>query len=278
MRKVIILFSLLVIAAVAMSYALALAKSDNTKGQQEKAMGKIYYQAAGLDRTIEFNAQEQSFAWVYSGNNWNILGDWVVNIAGAAYDMTMTSQAGGVLSGTGAYPSGGLYPVTWVLTGTISGADVSLTLDYDEMSYGATLAGTINANGDMAGTWSDNAGQTGVWSATGDAVLAPSEYLGKGKLHYSDANSDRYEVSIQHVNVMDDMVYFAGPVKSASNESWVGSWLSAAAHDDGSSAVGVDHVWSIFTDRATAKYNVLNGVAPGDMFTIGKGNLRIHTN
>jgi len=136
-----------------------------------------------LDRHYGFDNYIGSGAWLtnhqsgeYEGEviSWNIVGNWVIDVDynGNHYihDMTVDSQAeDGSLLGNGDYPSTGPYTINWTLTGSVTGSDVTLVLDYSGSSYEAILAGVINEDGTMGGTWTSNVGQDGTWTAEGDA-------------------------------------------------------------------------------------------------------------
>jgi len=101
-----------------------------------------------------------------------LTGDWVISVNDGAFmhDMTITSQdVDGNLNGTGGYPAGGPYSITWALvSSSITDSSVTLTLDYDFSSYWATDTGTVSedCNSIMDGTWSDSGGGSGTWTAT----------------------------------------------------------------------------------------------------------------
>lgn len=100
----------------------------------------------------------------------------------------------------------------------------------------------------------------------------------KGILSYSDANGDWYTVDVQYVNVdpATMIAYIAGPVVSASQQDWVGLWLSAAVYDGGTPGREGDAVAGIFTDIDTAIANVSMSVVPGDWYDVLAGNLVVH--
>lgn len=98
-----------------------------------------------------------------------------------------------------------------------------------------------------------------------------------GQLQYTDANDDYYHVTISHVNVVGNMVYFAGEVVEASNPVWVGNWISFAAMDGGTPGRNGDMVWGVFTDQATSISNVDNEVAPGTAYAVHSGNLVVRS-
>jgi hypothetical protein len=98
---------------------------------------------------------------------WSMVGDWTIHVdyLGGAYMhyLVVADQSdAGLLAGSGSSPSG---PVTYEMTGTVSGDHVSFTmaLDYDGSSYVGTLVGTIADSGTIRGTWYSNAGQNGIW-------------------------------------------------------------------------------------------------------------------
>ena len=98
----------------------------------------------------------------------------------------------------------------------------------------------------------------------------------KGNFKYSDTNGNWYKVDIQAVKINNEWAYFAGPVVTASDPSWVGNWLSAAAYDGGNPGSKGDLIFGIFTDQASALANVSGMVTPGLGFAITQGNLTVH--
>lgn len=136
-----------------------------------------------LDRHYPTGTYIGSGAWLtnhatgtYEGSNWEINGNYVLsfNYLGTPYvhDMTVTTTSG-TFSGTGAYPSGGPYVITWTITGTISGSSISFHIAYDGSSYYVDAVGTIAGDGTMSGTW-NNASQSGTWTATSGVAVHPT--------------------------------------------------------------------------------------------------------
>ena len=107
---------------------------------------------------------------------WSLVGDWTLefNYLGGLYthDTSITAETDSTFSGTGAYPAGGPYTITWVVTGTKGGNGVSITMqiDYDGSSYHVDAIGTIHGDGSMSGTWTSNTGQSGSWQSTDGAA------------------------------------------------------------------------------------------------------------
>ncbi len=125
-----------------------------------------------LDRHYGYSSYIGSGAWLtnhQSGSylsNWDITGEWVLEFdyLGSLYihDMTIVDNT---FTGTGGYPSEGPYTITWIVTGTINGDDIEMTIDYDSSSYYVDAVGTIAQDGTMSGTWS-NPSQSGEWEST----------------------------------------------------------------------------------------------------------------
>ncbi len=112
---------------------------------------------------------------------WSLVGDWVLQIdyMGTKYnhDMTIATQTGGSLTGTGGWPAGGPHTITETITGTVSDDGVSITSNYGGSTYQFTAVGTIAADGTMSGTWSSNTGQTGDWMTTSGQATASYDDL-----------------------------------------------------------------------------------------------------
>jgi hypothetical protein len=111
-----------------------------------------------------------------SAPNWNIIGTWAyVGIYGGnPYPHTMIIDTEdlttGAITGHGHYNPDLSY--TWILTGTVSGDDISFHIVYtgSNPGYYVDATGVIASSGSsMAGTWSNNY-QSGTWSATGTAA------------------------------------------------------------------------------------------------------------
>jgi len=149
-----------------------------------------------LDRHYGFSSYIGSGAWCtnhQSGTYWSLIGDWVLEfyLEGSAYayihDMTITDD---LFTGTGAYPSGGPYTITWTVSGGIVGNDVDMTISYNSISYWSHLIGTIDDYGTMSGTWEDSDGQVGTWeSTTGAAISCDWNYFVKIVAAPSDATT-----------------------------------------------------------------------------------------
>jgi len=256
--------------------------AEKAKGPHEKATGEVGYNAYGLFRWIEFNAHEQSEKCQAT---WNLAGDWVISVDynGTKYnhDMTITDQEkDGALTGEGGWRAGELYNVTWQLIDSyIDGENVHLELQYSNSNYIAALDGKIMSDGTIDGEWYSNTGQDGTWRITeGNASAQLTGCEGKGMLRYWDANGDWYDVDVVLVNVKDDEAWFAGPVVSASNSSWLSNWLFAKVYDGGEPAAGVDKVWGSFTSMEDAAAGVGFTLDPeAGPFTVEEGNLQVHT-
>lgn len=116
---------------------------------------------------------------------WSLIGDWVLEFdldppGGTLYihDMSITDEDDVSFSGTGAYPTGGPYTITWGVTGTKGSNGVSITalIEYDGSSYYVNAIGTIAEDGTMSGTWS-NPSQSGTWQSTsGNAVYVEDDF------------------------------------------------------------------------------------------------------
>lgn len=108
-----------------------------------------------------------------STKTWNIVGDWVLSFdyLGSFYihDMTVVDNT---FTGTGGYPSGGPYSITWTVTGTLTGDNIAMHIAYDASSYYVDAVGTIAPDGTMSGTWS-NLSQSGTWTSTSGVATRP---------------------------------------------------------------------------------------------------------
>jgi len=133
-----------------------------------------------LDRSTPYKG---SGAWLtnhatgtYTGSEWNITGSYVLsfNYLGSLYvhDMTVTATDG-TFTGTGGYPSGSPYSITWIVDGTVTGDTIDFRVAYDGSSYYVDALGTIDPDGTMGGTWS-NASQSGTWTATTGTAAHPT--------------------------------------------------------------------------------------------------------
>lgn len=274
MKKIIVA---MIVFVLALAFTLPIYAAPGNAAP--KATGGVGYTAGSLDRRIEFNAFQLSEC---SSSGWSIVGSWsftaLYGVISYAHDVNISSQAGGILVGTGGYPAGGSYTSPWTLaTGSIiDGINVILVVDYDSSSYEATDIGIIQPDGSINGTWTAGS-QSGTWSApAGSATEVVSGCEGKGMLRYSDANGDWYKVDVQYVNVDGDEAYLAGPVTKSTQSSWIGNWVFAKVKDGGEPGSGVDQVWGIFTDEDTAKLGVRTMVTPGSAYTVTSGNLQVH--
>lgn len=266
MRKYVALVAVLLLASVLVFAAM---QKGKPVGPAKKATGEVGY-TINFQRWMEFTAHEGT-----ENCTWNLVGSWTYEAQLGSkfyvHDMSITSQADESLSGTGSYL--GEPQTTWTMSGTVSGNIVNWRVTYPS-NYWAKLTGTIAEDGTMSGTWTDSNGNNGTWHSTSGNAEKVCE--GKGMLHYRDVNGGWYFVDIQYVKVEGDKAYFAGPVTMASQASWVGNWSSAAVRDGGEPAYMVDHVWGIFTDIDTAKYNVAYKVMPSE-YPVTSGNLQVHT-
>lgn len=240
-----------------------------------KTTGGVGYTAGGLQRYAEFNAIETSDTC----SAFDLTGSYVFSLYGGTYthDINIT-QTGSSLVVTGGYPAGALtYTYNETGTGSVTGNTFTFTNTYTETNYSYTVNGTVNLlDGSITITsWSGGPGSD--WSVAGNAALVFG-CTGKGSFYYSDVNGDWYYANVQYVNVdgTNADAYFAGQVTSASQPSWIGNWVQVADHDGGEPAYLVDHIWGIFTDSSTAKYNVANMVKPDGDFVITSGNLQVH--
>jgi len=136
--------------------------------------------------------------------NWNLTGDWVLEFdyLGRLYihDMKVVDNT---FTGTGGFPSGGPYSITWTVIGTIDGDNIEMTIDYDGSSYYVDVVGTIASDGTMNGTWS-NQNQAGTWeSTTGTAtretcnwdyfvkiVMVPEDAYKENGMWYTDNTTE----------------------------------------------------------------------------------------
>jgi len=77
------------------------------------------------------------------------------------HDMEITDNS---FSGTGGYPSGGPYTITWTVSGTIDNAgNISFTIDYDNSNYYGDVEGLFECGNGYGGTWSNDT-QSGTWT------------------------------------------------------------------------------------------------------------------
>jgi len=149
---------------------------------------------------------------------WSLVGDWVLEFdlnppGGTLYihDMSITDENDVSFSGTGAYPTGGPYTITWVVTGTKGGSGVSITalIEYDGSSYYVNAIGIIALDGTMSGTWS-NPSQSGTWrSISGNAVYQGdigtgwSGYFNFAELPPFTFTTDEFGSASWHLNLRD---------------------------------------------------------------------------
>jgi hypothetical protein len=105
-----------------------------------------------------------------ASTTFDIRGKWQVVAQGGSpqsntYDTIDLSSGRFTGHGAGDPPN---QSVTWSVSGTVNGNQISQTLVYTGGGYTATLTGTIAADGNhMSGTFNDSAGHTGfAWSAT----------------------------------------------------------------------------------------------------------------
>jgi len=153
---------------------------------------------------------------------WSLAGDWKLefDFKGNPYrhDMWITAETDTTFSGTGAYPEGGPYTITWIVTGTKGGNGVSITMqiDYDGSTYLVDAIGTIDSDdGSMSGTWESNVGQSGTWkSIAGEATF--QGIVGKGwpglftgTIQPFTFTTDEYGSASWHLNLRDND--FPGP-------------------------------------------------------------------
>jgi hypothetical protein len=105
-----------------------------------------------------------------ASTTFDIRGKWQVTAQGGApqsntYDTIDLSSGRFTGHGAGDPP---LQSVTWSVSGTVTGNQITQTVAYTGGGYTATLTGTIAPDGNhMSGTFSDSAGHNGfTWSAT----------------------------------------------------------------------------------------------------------------
>ena len=124
---------------------------------------------------------------------WNVTGSYTIafNYLGTDYthDATLSQDATGTLSGTGASPSGGPPVYTWTITGgTAAGDTIDFLANYTASADAVTpqttmhVLGTVATDGTLSGTWSDNyqgGTRTGIWKSTvGTAKKLSAEDFG----------------------------------------------------------------------------------------------------
>jgi hypothetical protein len=109
---------------------------------------------------------------------WDLTGVWELRfVYGSNYDHDMTVTVhdvwgDGSFVGTGGYPAGGSYSITWTVDGSVSDDAVEFTITYDPPStYEVDAVGTIAGDGTMGGTWSSNIGQSGNWMSISGAAM-----------------------------------------------------------------------------------------------------------
>jgi hypothetical protein len=125
-----------------------------------------------LDRHYGSDSYIGSGAWLtnhMSGSylgNWLIIGDWVLefDFDGTKFIHEMIVEDN-TFTGTGAYPAGGPYSITWKVIGTIEGDNIAMKISYDDSGYFVDAVGKIAQDGTMSGTWSNNS-QAGTWQST----------------------------------------------------------------------------------------------------------------
>ncbi|MCJ7805124.1 hypothetical protein MUP46_00580 [Patescibacteria group bacterium] len=97
----------------------------------------------------------------------SVVGTWTWTVLGTyVHDIIITTQnPDGTFSGTGGWPSGGLYQTTETITGQIVGNTVTFTTTYlgpYNPGYTVTVTGTINPGGSISGNspwaWNTSAG------------------------------------------------------------------------------------------------------------------------
>ena len=87
----------------------------------------------------------------------NVVGSYKWLVLGTySHDLVITTEnPDGTFSGTGGYPAGGPYQTTEIITGQVTGNQITFTTTYlgpYGMGYTATASGTIAADGSMSGT------------------------------------------------------------------------------------------------------------------------------
>lgn len=160
-----------------------------------------------------------SRGYVKTYHRWSLVGTWQLefNYLGSLYrhDMRITTETDNSFSGTGAYPAGGPYSITWVVVGTKGGSGVSITMqiDYDGSTYLVSAIGTVT--GSMSGTWTSNTGQSGTWQSIAGAASYKGD-VGTGWSGLFTATvpsftftTDEYGSGSWHVNLRDSD--FPGP-------------------------------------------------------------------
>jgi len=158
-------------------------KDCGTQGDDRLEYSSLTTPDDKLDRHYPTNTYIGSGAWLtnhvtgtYMGRKWVLNGNYVLTfVYGDSYvhDMTVT-DANGVLTGTGAYPSEGPHSITWTLTGSIIDNTVVLKIVYDNSDYTVHAVGSIEEDGSISGTWTSNTDQSGDWSATSGKAVHPT--------------------------------------------------------------------------------------------------------
>jgi hypothetical protein len=101
---------------------------------------------------------------------------------------------------------------------------------------------------------------------------------GSGVLRHWNDQGVWIRVDIKYVNVgaVGDDAYFAGIVTAASNASWEGRWMLAAARDGGTPGKDGDYYWgALAPSEDLARYKVENQEKLGPAYVVSKGNLVI---
>lgn len=247
-----------------------------------KATGGIMFEAYSLQRYVNFDAQQTSNV---CSMPWDVTGAYTVafNLTNDptlyVHDMNL-SQSGSNVTGTGGYPAGGPYSYSWhVTSGTVTGNTLSLTVLYDTGATGTVMnmTGTIAPNGTMSGTWSDDFGgsRTGDWSTkTGSAHKTLVGCTGKGIYNYADANMDWYQAKITCVSVSGNTAVFSGPVKYASNPSWLSNYVIVKVEDNATPGWKGDKISASFVSTGDPHCDT-SGLVNGP-FDVSGGNLVVH--
>jgi len=149
-------------------------------------------------------------------HRWSLKGTWKLGFLWGGYwyhDMWITEETDTTFSGTGAWPSGGPYGITWVVTGTKSGSGITITMliDYDGSPYLVTASGTIAPDGTLSGTWTSNAGQgpstwqsfEGAATYLGDVGTGWSGLFNPSTVPAFTFTTDEYGSGSWHLNLRD---------------------------------------------------------------------------
>jgi uncharacterized repeat protein (TIGR01451 family) len=149
---------------------------------------------------------------------WNLTGTYTVEFTCTSgcettYVHTMTIVASddstGAVTGTGYIPSDPDY--TWTMTGTVSGSQVGLDIEWsdfgDMQGYNPLLlTGTIDSSGGMSGTASDHESRTFSWRTTAGAGTPLATHFVFTDYPVTPTTTDLGDIAVQLEDVNNDIV------------------------------------------------------------------------